>query len=390
MAGRQDPVKLLDALLVGQVNFNLAQWCREYGVPYRTAVRHAKRIREEGEYRVRSRRPHTSPHACPEDLRAWIRKLRADLFPDNGADYIRDELLRVAVRTRPHWAVPARSTINRVLGQEGLLVACPARRPRSACRRFSYVRPGDCYQIDATTVALADGTNVVAFEVIDDCTRTMVASHTAPAETALAAVEALTKAVRAYGAPAIVLSDNGTAFTSRRVNRQGRSKFEETARRLGIHVIHSSPYHPQTCGKVERLHQTTKKWLRALPRQPRTLRELQRHLDRYQHHYNTQRRHSALPGRSTPQHAWDTALSYGGPSHLPTQDDATVHKLRVAENGRIIVGAFRISIGRRHAGATITAIRNHNHVTIYTPDGNPIGTATLKDGTNSARFQPTQ
>jgi transposase InsO family protein len=34
---------------------------------------------------------------------------------------------------------------------------------------------------------------------------------------------------------------------------------------LGIAYRHSSPYHPQTCGKVERLHQTLKRFLARQP-----------------------------------------------------------------------------------------------------------------------------
>jgi hypothetical protein len=70
----------------------------------------------------------------------------------------------------------------------------------------------------------------------------------------------------------------------------------------GIRLYHSRPYHPQTCGKVERFHQTQKKWLRAQP-QAATLVGLQRQLNRFQTHYNTVRPHRAL-GRRTPAQAY--------------------------------------------------------------------------------------
>ena len=182
MASRRYIMNLLDAQLAARVKFNAAQFAREHGVSVRTVYRHRNRIREEGEWRERSRRPHRSPGRTPAEVEAWICKLRADLGADNGADYVRDELLRIHAQTTPVWGVPARSTINRVLARFDLLERNPAKRPRSSWRRFCYARPRDCYQIDATSVVLADGSMVVVFDVLDDCTRTLVACHAAASE----------------------------------------------------------------------------------------------------------------------------------------------------------------------------------------------------------------
>src|SRR5215475_9199955 len=165
----QRTMNLLDATLAAGVKIeNAAQWCRDHGVPVRTFHRHRQRVRAEGEWRTRSRRPRTSPLASPPELEAWICKLRADLNPDNGADYIRDALVGIAARMRPCWSVPSRSTINRVLARHDLLERNPAKRPRCSWRRFCFARPRDCYQIDATVVRLAGGHPVVAFDVLDD------------------------------------------------------------------------------------------------------------------------------------------------------------------------------------------------------------------------------
>jgi transposase InsO family protein len=69
-----------------------------------------------------------------------------------------------------------------------------------------------------------------------------------------------------------------------------------------VRISHARPYHPQTCGKVERFHQTMKKWLRAQP--PATsLGMLQRQLTRFVAYYNTARPHRAL-ARRTPAQAY--------------------------------------------------------------------------------------
>ncbi|MGZ4619680.1 MAG: integrase core domain-containing protein [Frankiaceae bacterium] len=307
MGKRAAVMRLLDATLqVGAPIANVAEWCRLNGVDERTFYRHRARVAAEGAWSARSRRPNHSPTATPPWLIERIVTLRRELAPEGGADNIRAALLE-AVQL-PDWPagapVPARATINRVLGRAGLLVRNPRKRPKSSWRRFAYARPRDCFQIDGTQHTLADGSVVVAIDIIDDCSRRWVASLVARTETATAAITAFTRAIAEVGAPALVLADNGTAFTGRfgakQLTRPGG--FAATVTAAGARLIHSSPHHPQTLGKCERLHQTAARLLaHRWPHPAATIEELQQRLDDVREHYNTRRRHSALG--TTPQRA---------------------------------------------------------------------------------------
>ena len=79
MALRRHVMNLLDAQLAAGVRLNAAAFAREHGVSPRTVYRQQARIRAEGSWQQRSRRPHCSPRTTPAELDAWIRKLRAEL-----------------------------------------------------------------------------------------------------------------------------------------------------------------------------------------------------------------------------------------------------------------------------------------------------------------------
>lgn len=373
-------MKLLDATLQAGVPIeNVAQWCRLNGVNERTFHRHRARVAAEGAWTERSRRPRRSPTATADWLVARIVALRAELAPDSGADNIHAALLEQA--GQPGWpagSVPARATINRVLGRQQLLVRNPRKRPRSSYRRFAYARPRDCYQIDGTEHTLADGSVLVAIDMIDDCSRAWVASHVAARETTAAAIAALTGAIAEFGAPGLVLADNGSAFTGRvgptNLTRPGRFAAAVTA--TGARLIHSSPYHPQTLGKCERLHQTADKLLdHFFPEPAASIDQLQQRLDQVRSHYNDRRRHSAVG--TTPRRAWDQAPAHGGPGQLPLQTDATVHRLTVIAHGTVTLGSHLIRLGARHAGTEVTALVNGNQVSFYALSGALIGQLTL-------------
>jgi putative transposase len=384
-------MKLMDATLqVGRPIENVAQWCRLNGVNERTFYRHRARVAAEGAWSERSRRPLRSPASTGEWLTERIVALRESLKPDNGADNIHAELLELA--TGPAWPVglrvPARATINRVLGRAGLLNRNPRKRPKSSWRRFAYARPRDCFQIDGTEHTLADGTVVVAIDIVDDCSRMWVASHVAPGETAAAAITALTGAIAEFGAPGLVLADNGRAFSGgardKNLTRPGR--FAATVTAAGARLIHSSPYHPQTLGKCERLHQTADKLLAHFyPGPAATIAELQARLDTVRARYNDRRRHSAVA--TTPRRAWDRAPAHGGPEHLPLQTDATVHRLTVIPHGTVTLGGHLIRIGARYGGTQITALINGNQVTFHALTGDLIGQLTLDPAKRYAKMK---
>ena len=350
----------------------LSAWCRDNGIPRATAYRHLQRIKDQGSWTPQSRRPDSCPHATPQAVVDEVIAIRERLvrleYADYGADVMRAALEPVAADRG--WQVPARSTIHAILRRAGVVTPQPRKRPRSSYRRFAYALPRDCYQIDGTDVSGIVGFKAVVIEVLDDHSRTLVGSRAAPAETAVAACAAMRQAAAEYGPPAIVLADNGLAFSNRFSPTGAPQSFVRLVTGPGTRVIHSSPHHPQTCGKVERHHQTFKKWLRAQPR-PQNLDELNLQIQQYRTWYNTQRWHSTI-GR-TPQQQWDQARELGGPRQLPVQNDATVLTVKVTSHGAITVRSAQITVGLPYKGRHLTALLDGQHLTVYAPNGLPIG-----------------
>jgi putative transposase len=372
-------MRLLDAVLVAAISHGVGafdgdfqRWCKINKVARSTAYRHRNRILAEGVWKPRSTRPHRSPGRTPLEVEAAIVHLRGQLGRENGAENIGYRLTEIAAAdgwTERGWRVPSRATIHKVLHRHQLVPAEPKKRPKKSYRRFSYARPRDCYQIDATVVQLTGAGKAVVFEVLDDASRVLTASLAAEAETAAAAVAAMKRAFDRFGTPGVVLSDNGVAFTSR-FSKGGTSQFTRLIIDSGARLIHASPYHPQTCGKVERAHRTFKAWLADQP-PATTVAELQTLCDRYQDHYNRQRRHSAV--NMPPLQAWQQATGLGGPGHLPVQTDADLRILKVNPSGLIKVGPIYITVGINHVGQTVTVLLDGDHLTVYRSNGTPIG-----------------
>lgn len=333
--------------------------CRELGISRPTFYKYEKRFAEHGLDGLSelSRRPVSSPGQTAADLEDEIVRRRKELIDDGwdaGAQSIYLRMLRDGLRP------PSTRTVHRVLVRRGLVEPQPSKRPRSSYGSFSYPRTNDCWQIDATECKLKGGSKAVVFHLIDDCSRKSLRSVASAAETSEAAQRCVGEAIERYGVPAMLLSDNGTAFTAKR--RGGEAVLERVLRSLGVRAVTSSPHHPQTCGKNERLHSTFKKWLARRPR-PSTITDLQTLADTFDHLYNTERPHSSLGG-ATPDEVWTSRERCPEPTG-PTEPTTRISDLTVSATGSIkTVGRYQIQLGREWSGATVSVIMTGDHVRI--------------------------
>jgi transposase InsO family protein len=318
-----------------------------------------------------SRRPKTSPTRVSAAMEAEIvalRKALAEEGLDAGAQTIHYHLLRRHRRRKR--SVPSVATIWRVLTRRGFVTPQPHKRPRSSWKRFCAELPNECWQADVTHWVLADGTEVEILNVLDDHSRLLVASRAFVTTKAADVVETFHQAAATWGFPASVLTDNGAIFTAE--SRNGRCAMENELFRLGVAYRHSRPYHPQTCGKVERFHQTLKKHL-ARQRRPATVCELQAQLDRFAAYYNQIRPHRAL-GRRTPAEAF-AARAKATPKG-PVTDPEGHHRVRrdrIDKTGCVTLRyrskLLHIGIGRAHAGTRVLVLVNDRDVRVVTDDG---------------------
>jgi transposase InsO family protein len=358
-------IKLLAMLAGDHGGQSVTTICAQFGISRQTFYVAQRRYLAEGVVGLlgRSRRPGSSPGQTPAALEERIVQLRLELSDsglDNGALSIWYRLRRAGV------APPAVSTIHRVLRRHGQIVDAPAKRPRSSWTRFGFPRPNDCWQVDATSWWLADGTEVKIFRVIDDHSRLLLASRVAPGETSADAWAVMLTAFAAHGLPELVLSDNGAAFSGKRRGWPPVA-FETNLRALGIRPITSRLYHPQTCGKNERSHQPLQRWLRRQP-VPRSISELQRQVDAFDQIYNTSRPHQALAG-AYPAEAW-AATERGGPKGepVPAPRHLRSHQGQVGENGAVRIAKYKINVGREWAYQDVTILIQHLDVAVFHHD----------------------
>jgi transposase InsO family protein len=338
---------------------------REYGVSQGWISRLVSRYRLEGEaaFQPRSRRPHTSPARLPQQTTDLIIALRADLASkglDNGPATIAWHL------RHHHGLTVGAATIHRHLRAAGLVSPQPQKRPKSSYIRFAAEQPNERWQADFTHWWLADHTHVEILCWLDDHARYALSVTAHRRVTGPIVLAEFRKACDTHGIPASTLTDNGMVFTTRLSGgKGGRNGLENELRRLGVTQINSTPNHPTTCGKVERFHQTLKRFLTQQPKAA-TLAELQTQLDAFVDEYNHRRPHRSMPHHATPATSYTARPKAIPGERLDTHD--RVRTDRVDQTGvitlRVAGRLHHIGVGRTYAGTRVLMLVQDLNITI--------------------------
>jgi transposase InsO family protein len=327
-----------------------------------------------------SKAPRTNPRSLGpvmEERVVLMRKELLDYGGDAGAETIHWHLAEAG------FSPPSVATIYRLLKRRGFITPEPRKRPRASYIRFEASLPNECWQSDMTHWHLSDGTEVEILTFIDDYSRAVLACEVFTTVTGPDVRRVFAASCDVFDTPASVLTDNGAIYNAR--SRGGRTGFESDLLERRVLYKHSTPYHPQTCGKVERWHRTLKKFLAKHPAS--TLFELQAVLFEIVRYYNEVRPHRAR-NRQTPLRA------YEGRDLMPagTLIDQPHHRIRfdvVDVRGHVTLrylGKLRhLNVGWAYRGQPIRLYVVDEHVDIVTEDGELVGEVVLNPDRN---YQP--
>jgi transposase InsO family protein len=303
-----------------------AELCRRFGVSRTNGYKTLRRHRAEGEAGLapRSRRPKNTPKRLRAGVEERIVALRKE-HPAWGARKIRKLLEREG--TVP---LPAASTVTAVINRCGL--ASPQRSGASRpFVRFESPVPNALWQMDFKGWHETLSGPCHPLTVLDDCSRYNLCLAALPNERAEGVRRELEKTFRRYGVPDAMLMDNGAPWGTD--SERQHTVLTTWLMRLGVKVLHSRPYHPQTNGKDERFHRTLKEEL-ITTRQWRDLAHCQKEFDRWRAVYNEERPHEAI-SLDTPASRYGASLRPFPQSLLDPCYPAGTPTRTVSINGRI-------------------------------------------------------
>lgn len=316
----------------------------------------------------RSHRPRSCPHQMPAAVEVALVDLRTR-HPSWGPRRLAFELSRRGMSVTESAAYRALARLN--------LVDPAARRPRDRkWKRWERGEPMELWQMDVVGgFVLADGTRAKVLSGIDDHSRFCVSAHLMTRETSQKVCDGLGKALRAYGVPQAILTDNGKVFTGRFNQPPVEVLFDRICRENGIGHLLTQPRSPTTTGKIERFHRAIRTEFRT-DRAFITLAAAQAELDEWVTDYNTHRPHQALDMATPMQRFWReqpaqvTELRTPSTTRRPdsARGDGIWVSRRASAMGVVMVSWQQVCLGVAAAGHNIDVWVTHDVLQFYDGD----------------------
>jgi putative transposase len=183
------------------------------------------------------------------------------------------------------------SSVYRVLKARGLLAGASPNITKKGTGFVQHLKPHQHWHVDVSYLNIA-GTFYFLCSILDGCSRFIV-HHEIREKMEESDIEIIIQRAREahLDARPRIISDNGPQFIAK--------DFKEFIRIAGMTHVRTSPYYPQSNGKIERWHKTLKgDCIRV--QIPLSLDEARRLVFDYVEHYNNVRLHSAI-GYITPK-----------------------------------------------------------------------------------------
>jgi transposase InsO family protein len=302
---------------------SVSELCRDFGISRQCGYKWLARYRESGAGEVmsgRSRKPHRSPRRTDQAIEEAVVTLRSR-WPDWGAP----KLHHVLTGQQPGLKL-SRSTVHRILLRHGLVREADRHQP--ATRSFERAAPNELWQMDFKgPKGFCERTGPLS--VLDDHSRYLLALEHLPNARIGAVQMCLRRTFEHHGVPEAMLMDHGTPWWNTS-SRWGWTELSVWLMRQGVRVLLSGYRHPQTQGKVERMHGALS---RAILRR-RADADEQRWLDAFRDEYNHVRPHEAL-GMQTPASRWHRSGREYQAEPKQWQYAATHQVLLVNDLGRV-------------------------------------------------------
>ena len=340
MSQRQEFVTLAQAAGV-----NMSELCRRFGISRKTGYKWLRRYRAGGlpALQDRSPRPRRSPRRTSPAIEQRVVALR-QAHPTKGS-----HVLARMLADRGDQAVPAKSTITAILQRHDLIAPAESAK-RQPYQRFEHAQPNDLWQMDFKGhFPIGSRERCHPLTVLDDHSRFSLGVRACANEQGQTVQDQLTAIFRHYGLPAALLVDNGPPWGHDHAHPF--TPLTVWLLHMGIRVVHSRPYHPQTLGKLERFHRSLKAELLQGTTYP-DLAHCQAGFDRWRDFYNLERPHHAL-ALATPASRY-TLSPRPFPPVLPRLEYAADDEVRTVDvSGRISFRGRVYRVGKAFRGQRV-------------------------------------